>query len=228
MIIPLIIPILGWALLGGVGGTGVALAIGLFFDSMKGKSVAVLGERSSGKTTLAEFLSSGEIHEKYEQTLQESTLTGRTMKLGDLELEIQDINDVPGDKDFYNYWKTACLRSDFIFYLARADKVLSSSKTRDRIFNDIRHIKDWLVEHPEKRMVFIGTHCDLIPHFSSIKPDKLGDFQDAFFRNNEMRDVAILLREAQCSMILGSLRPERDLQILVHQVFRQIVKKSET
>lgn len=220
-----------WGLAGGVvGGLAGALAViawEAIAEALRGKRIAVVGERTAGKTTLATFLSNGSIPEKYEQTLSEKRVAGRTISLADLNLKVAEINDVPGDKDFYKQWKEAVVRSDVVYYLARADKVLSSGSTRKRVLADVRHLCGWLVENPGKQVFFIGTHCDLIPAYAALAPENRGDFQDTFFRHEEMREVALRLREANAALILGSLKGEKAIQQVVHQSFQKIVGDSK-
>jgi GTPase SAR1 family protein len=71
----------------------------------KGKRIAILGERAVGKTTLATFLSSGSIPEKYEQTLETRTVNARRFQLNELDLKVRQTRDVSGSKDAYSEWK---------------------------------------------------------------------------------------------------------------------------
>jgi GTPase SAR1 family protein len=218
---------LGGALVGVAGGRLAALAWETLFGEIAHSSVAVIGERRAGKSTLATFLSTGEIPEDYKQTLSEKCLEGRTIQLTELELNISEINDVPGDKEYYRQWEAAVVKSDVVFYLARADKMLKHKATRKRVSTDVRHLSDWLKESPGKRLFFIGTHCDLIPKFRELTPENQGDFHDKFFKNPELREVALRLREADAGLILGSLKPERAMQQVVHQAFQKIISASE-
>jgi GTPase SAR1 family protein len=212
----------GCALAGGVVGGVVGLVIGTLIEKLSGKVVTVIGERSSGKTTLATFLSSGEIPEEYEQTLAEKKFPGRTLKLSDLKLTINEITDLPGSKDFYNKWKAAVTKSHLVYYLARADWIMDKTETRKRVLADVKHLIGWLSESPGKTIFFVGTHCDLIPDYTKLTPANMGDFQDTFFKNEEMKEVALLLCNVDAAMILGSLVTERDIQRVVHQSFQKI------
>ena len=218
---------LGGALIGAAGGALVGLAVDALFGEIGQSSVAVIGERRAGKTTLAKFLSVGEIPEDYKQTLSEKRHEGRTIRLAELELHVSEINDVPGDKEYYKQWKAAVLKSDVVYYLARADKLLSHKATRKRVASDVRHLADWLGESPSKRLFFVGTHCDLIPEFQALTPENRGDFHDKFFKHPELREVALRLREADAGLILGSLKPERAMQQVVHQSFQKIISATD-
>ena len=228
---PALLLIIGEALLFGLA-TGTAVGLGVLvvttlYESLRGKTVAVIGERSAGKTTLSTFLSNGTIPEKYEQTLSERRLDGRTINLAELNLTIAEINDVPGDKEFYNKWKEAVVRSDVVYILSRADKLVSSETARKRTLADVRHVCGWIAEHPGKKVFFVGTHCDLIPEYVALGPDKRGDFQDSFFRTEELREVALRLREAKAALILGSLKDQRSIQQVVHRSFQHIVEAKQ-
>ena len=60
-----ILIIIGSALAGGA----IGLAVSLIIDAFKGKKFAVLGERSTGKTTLINFFTKGTLSKEYIQTL---------------------------------------------------------------------------------------------------------------------------------------------------------------
>jgi hypothetical protein len=211
------------ALAGGIAGGLFVLAVEAVMKKFAGKSIAVIGERATGKTTLAQFLSTGEIPEEYEQTLDEKRYTGRTIKLTDLNLKVTEINDVPGDSEYYKQWKSAVWNSEVVYYLARADKIVESEHTRARILRDVKHLCGWLEENPGKHLFFIGTHCDLIPEYVALTPANRGDYQDRFFKLNGMSEVALRLRDEDATMILGSLKPERAMQAVVHLSFQKVV-----
>jgi len=215
--------IVGGALGGVIVGSLVRLALEDVMKSFAGKRVAVIGERAAGKTTLAQFLSTGEIPEEYEQTLDEKRYTGRTIKLSDLELKVSEINDVPGDSEYYKQWKNAVSKSEVVYYLARADKIVKNERTRARVLRDVKHLCGWLDANPRKHVFFVGTHCDLIPEWVALTPANRGDYKDRFFKLKEMREVSLRLRDVDAAMILGSLNSERNMQAVVHLSFQKVV-----
>lgn len=218
---------MGGAIIAGVVITLIDLTIEALSEKIANKSVAVIGERRAGKSTLAKFLSTGEIPEDYKQTLGEKRLDGRTIQLSELKLKVSEINDVPGAKEYYKQWKAAVLKSEVVYYLARADKLKTSAETRRRVSEDIRHLADWLEESPGKSLFFIGTHCDLIPDFKRLTPETRGDYQDQFFKHPELREVAIRLREANAGLILGSLKPKEAMQQVVHLSFQKLLQDED-
>lgn len=82
---------------------------------------------------------------------------------------------------------------------------------------------DWVKATPGKQVFFIGTHCDAIPEYTALSPANRGTFQDVFFKNEEMKEVALRLREINAGLILGSLKPEKSMQAVVHQSFQKIL-----
>lgn len=214
------------ALGGGIGGLIVGLVIEVLIEKLTGKEVAIIGARRSGKTTLASYLSSGLIPENYEQTLGKNILPGRTLVLSDLKLKIYEINDVGGDKDYYKDWKEVVTKCEIVYYLANADEIMAKMETRKRVLADVKHLSGWLLENPGKKVFFIGTHCDLISAYTKLTPDNIGDFKDAFFKNEEMKEVALRLRAVDAGLILGSLATERAIQQVLHQSF-QIIQKNK-
>jgi len=122
---------------------GVVLVI-VFFGPIKrmftGKRVCILGEREVGKTMIARFLSTGEIHRSYKATVHTVTMKGKSLHLKDLKLELDEpidhaaidikpITDVSGSEDEYNTWKEKFDNSDFVLYVFRSYLVTPSSLT---------------------------------------------------------------------------------------------------
>ena len=58
--------------------------------SLKGKRVAVLGERNVGKTVLLKFLTSGEVPDEYMQTVLTEKVEGKRFAMGDLKLDLKE------------------------------------------------------------------------------------------------------------------------------------------
>lgn len=74
--------------------------------SLKGKRVAVLGERNVGKTVLLKFLASGEVPGEYIQTVLTEKVEQKRFAMGDLKLDLKETRDVSGGHDAIEEWKT--------------------------------------------------------------------------------------------------------------------------
>ena len=197
--------------------------------ALKGKKLAVLGEREVGKTTLLKFLAEGSIPEKYEATIEGGEkVCGRRFRLRDLELVIKDTRDVPGRRGYG--WERITKDADVVLYLLRADRLMEGHKpTQDRVRGDIDQIKRWLGENPKKEfpLFLIGTHCDLTdPDLTTLPADKIGVYED------EMHEILeeVFLRgggEGKVRIMLGSLKSAATTEKLVFRLLKQIEEELE-
>jgi GTPase SAR1 family protein len=219
---------IGWIVTAVLGGFGVGLAGSALYQAVmkkwKGKRVAVLGARAVGKSTFMTFLTTGSIPEDYEETLHSSKCDGRRFKLKDLQLRIKDSFDVGGAKHNYAEWKKEFIASDIVFYLLRADLLMSDdSDTVNRVRNDFEIIKDWIAELKEKdRPTFyiIGTHCDLDSLYSKLPEKNKAAYIDKF-------QILPIIVDLRClggvdKVILGSMKTLEYTQALVYAIFKQV------
>lgn len=214
-------------ILGALGIGGVALFLFQKLEERwKGKTVAVLGERQVGKTHLIKFLTSGEIPENYDFTHLGKKFTGRTFKLEDLELKINDIVDLSGANDVYSDWKQEVLKADLVLYLFRADSVLQEEKgTFDRITNDMHQLKTWIEEkkrNPFSRILlyYIGTHIDLIPGYSGSKISNSNKIADKLNKLEIVKKMKLICKPD--GLLAATMKDEIGTQKLVSELFKHI------
>lgn len=210
-----------------LGGT-VAANWDKIIKALKGKKLAVLGERKVGKTSLLKFLTEGSIPEKYEATIEGGEkLCGRRFQLRDLELVIKDTRDVSGRRGYS--WERITKDADVVLYLLRADRLMEGHKpTEDRVRGDIEQIKRWLDDKPKEFPLFlIGTHCDLTdPDLTTLPADKTGVYEDKM--REKLQDI--FLRgggERNVRLVLGSLKSAATTEKLVFHLFKQIEEERE-
>jgi GTPase SAR1 family protein len=222
-------PLLIWIGIGGVAVIFTSTIAVKWHDvvvALKGKKLAVLGARTVGKTSLVTFLSSGSIPEKYRQTLAPEKASARRVQLKDLDLKVADTLDVPGSKDAYAEWKKLHDQSDVVLYLLRADRLIAGdAAVETRVRDDLRHIGGWLeARSPRPPLFIVGTHCDLDPEFASLSPDRRGDYIDKFHKLPIVSESVARGGGGQVAkVVLGSLKTIQDTEILVYQLFMQVV-----
>lgn len=192
-----------------------------------GKRVAILGQRVTGKTHLATFLSKGSVPEKYEATMGSTKTQSRRFQLKDLDLKIKESCDVSGDNSAQNHheWKTLYNHADVVFYLLRADKLIAGDKkVEDRVRGDFRHIGDWRNERQIKPIFYIvGTFCDLDPVFSKVSENTQGEYLDRFRRLPVIMDlVALGGGGSQVKVVVGSMKTLQLTEQLVYRIFKEL------
>ena len=173
---------------------GGAAALALLDEKVKGKKFAVLGERSTGKTALINFLTKGTFSTENTQTLIAEKTESNRLELKDLELEIEESKDVPGSEDFYGEWESITKKADVVLYLLRVDELMAGNKqTEERVKRDMGQIGKWMKETPKEFPLFIiGTHCDLTdPDLTKLPKNKKGYYEDKLRGMSIFREIVL-------------------------------------
>ncbi|MEA1030629.1 MULTISPECIES: GTPase domain-containing protein [unclassified Pseudomonas] len=170
--------------------------------SLKGKRVAVLGERNVGKTVLLRFLASGEVPDEYmhpEQTMLTEKVERKRFAMGDLKLDLKETRDVSGGHDAIEEWKALHDEADIVVYLVNAQQV-----NQQRIRRDLEKLESWSkARAPQPTLVVIVTHMDLDPTYVATPASGLGHFRDRFVKLN--LDAGLSKLSHRPPIILGSL-----------------------
>lgn len=219
MPLPIIVVAAAWIIGGTAATAAVVVGVDRLIEHLKGKRLAVLGQREVGKTVLIKYLTTGVLSTVYDQTT-EMRPTGRNkLKMGDLSLRIKRSKDVPGAKVDYPRWKEIHSDSDITLYLFRADLVLKNdTDALKRIEDDLGQIRRWRIkEHP---LYLIGTFCDLDPDYYEYLPDRMGDYRDHLANHPGM--IRAMQLSDQAPMIVGSLKTEDSVQAVVRSLIHQL------
>lgn len=184
--------------------------------SLKGKRVAVLGERNVGKTVLLTFLANGELPSEYMQTVLTEKVEGKRLAMRDLKLDLKETRDVPGSHDAIEEWKKLHDDADIVLYLVNAQQV-----NHQRIVRDLGKIEDWRKERatpPE--LVVVVTHMDKVLEYNATPESGRGHLRDRFVRLNLDAGLSKLSRRPQ--IILGSLVDQEEARKLVATLIKTV------
>ncbi|KPF86309.1 hypothetical protein IP70_08370 [alpha proteobacterium AAP38] len=209
-----------------LAGKSIADSWGGIQKENKGKNLAVLGPRDSGKTTLVKFLLNGEISEEYVATAKPEKFSGRKLKLKDLELVINDTIDVPGDIRSHDDWARLYMYADIALYLVDASRIdTGDEKYEATVRGEMRHIGEWFNERKDKppRFFLVATHCDLIPEYVVLPGARKAEFTDALWGKSVMQDLILYgqgTKNVKC--VAGSLKGQNEIERLVGDIFRQV------
>lgn len=209
-------------------GVGVgAFLMGLFFgesilDRIKGKRIAVLGEREVGKTTLISYLLHGTLPAEYVQSMgAEKVNNGNGFQLKDCDLRVRDMADVAGGREEYSHWRNEVLKADYVFYLLRGDKPITK-----RAKADVQQVVRWLEERATERppqVVLIATYCDRDEAFLALGPHNFADYVERFARQPEVAELVSLLGGFRLTKVMvGSLKSTDYCAQLVTNIFKVI------
>lgn len=183
---------------------------------LKGKRVAVLGERHVGKTVLLKFLANGEIPDEYMQTLLPEKIAGRRLSVGDLKLDLKGTRDVPGGHDAIGDWKALHDEADFVLYLVNSQRV-----DQQRIRRDLNQLEIWSAARKSPpKVVVIVTHMDMDPTYVETPPSGMGHFRDRFVKLN--LDAGLSKLTARPPILLGSLVDKDRAARLVADLIRTV------
>lgn len=210
----------------GLGAAGATIDWNALRRDLLGKSIAVLGPRKSGKTGLVGFLSTGEIATAGASTSKPETHSGNTIKLRDLELDIVDMTDVPGETQFHADWEAQSQKSDIVCYLFDATRVLADDARYEKsIMGDMRHIGEWFKarEKNPPQFFLIATHCDLIEEYAALPADRKADFTDRFWKRPVLQSLINHARAGRnVTCLAGSLKSQEGIEQIVVDIISKV------
>lgn len=116
-----LIPFIPW-IIGALLSAGAVVVLTEQLKGASGKTLAVIGERKSGKTTFTRLLSQGIVgSEDYSETVVDTMYKGSKIRLkDDTVLHVGDLKDLPGDQSAWLPWKNRVNESDHVLYLVRS------------------------------------------------------------------------------------------------------------
>lgn len=226
MPLPFVLPIFIASAFGAAGATAFCKWDDIIY-TLRGKKIAVLGDRSVGKTTLLKYLEKGILIDRYTQTLDRQEVERTRVKLGDLDIRLKKTHDVSGGQAAYGAWKNLFDTSDLIFYLVRTDGLLKHDlATENRCEDDLKQIQDWIKESKSKKQFFIvGNHWKPDPEFDNLAADQMGNYVDRFRALPVVKKMTQLAGgAATVKVALGSLATEGDADYLITRIFQQVEK----
>lgn len=199
-----------------------------------GKDLVILGTKAVGKTTLHDFLRTGQITVSHKATRMRK-VKGNTFQLGDLKLTIREGTDIGGSEDFVKQWKSLFQNCDMCFYLFHTNRAHGDEQNLlDMMSRHLGYIHKWRKELKKNltkgsaqknipQLYVVGSFADKIPEFSELNESTVQDFEE-----NIRKIIKPALREASVDAIdvfIGSLKDKESIENLVGQILLQIAKK---
>jgi GTPase SAR1 family protein len=197
---------------------------GIYKGNFSGRQVAILGERSSGKSHLFHFLTKGQLPAVTKNTAGTEKIANSTtnIKVDGQRISLEGSIDVPGTESFYKAWRDGCQSADWIIYLLRVDKVMAGDlRTLKRVEDDISLISQCIIErkHPPEKIILIGTHRDLDTTYQIMGEDE-GDLYTDKFRNSRIVEKldCYISGKPRPIFLTGSLKDEIGAQLLINEI----------
>jgi len=178
---------------------------------LAGESIAVIGPRSSGKTTLYGYLLETNKTGETEPTLsRERTTWNRQHELG---LNIRKGIDVPGGAANYPDWEEQFRKSSKIFYLFDAYALRTQTTYQETVRREGMKLNEWGSDR--KHVMMLGTHADEDPQASELGA---AAYQDLIAELDVV--VAFGTRAKVQGIAVGSMLSSDDAAALVRRALR--------
>jgi len=229
-----LIPVVWWIVVGAIGLCGAGAKI-LWEDiviAVKGKRIAILGAKATGKTTLADFLSKGEIPQEYFQTIGVDRKDKRPFELKDLNLKIylKSFNDVEAGLGARTIWQEEVKKADVVLYLFDTNKLLRYDEDAvrkgyaKRIKSDLEQVCSWLHEKTGPQSLYIlGTFCDQDPNYD---PSRLSTYRDELVERDELKEMKRILKgKIEVTWIFGSTKDLKSTEAIVKLWLKILLRK---
>ena len=200
-----------------IAGAGILFTsfTAIFWDELnvlfKGKRLAILGAKATGKTTLHNFLTNGKLKggTGIEQTKSHS------FKLKDLKFHIRKGKDITGSEDFVSDWTKIITDCNYTFYMIDSERVYK---------NDFEYIK--LIEN---HLSIIGCHYEKLSKKDKVNivcafSDKIADFTENKnkFEKTIKDRLGNALNYVDCQIFVGSLKSDEYKQDMVYTILNTI------
>lgn len=220
------IPLIAWVVV--TGALGALGALGAMNGSSR-KTIAVLGERSVGKTTLIKFLETKEIHCESKQTIHAQKFKGiyDDKENSSKKLKFETL-DLPGSDTHLWQWKEQFEKADFVIYLVRVDWLMKENPTVEKLVADhAEHFKSWLDainKNKQKRRNFyiIGTHSDCDEEYAKLDSSNRGDFHDKFYKLLPIQKFIMRIGgHGSVEIELGSMKTQAEAKQLVCRILKK-------
>ncbi|MBE9402049.1 50S ribosome-binding GTPase [Acinetobacter albensis] len=222
----MVAPVILAAWLGGAALTGIVGYLAYenwetIKKKVSGKSIVILGQRATGKTTLLNYLLKGEITFKHEATIGVKKVKISKKQLADLGWNVRlnsTQNDYSGVTSNYEQWLKALKNADIFIYLFKTDEwILDEGSVETQIEKDIKNIQKDL-NGKNIPMFIIGTHLDLLEGIEFDTQEEkiklIDELQnEAFFKNIKSRLNA---GNSKAYLHFGSLKDEVGLNEIIH------------
>ena len=171
---------------------GGSTLLTIHLNKLLGKKFAILGSRTSGKTSLHTFLGSGEVLSKYVATTTDKTRENY-FKLKHLKLRVSSSTDIGGTEDFVHLWENLIKNADYICYTIKTDEIhKQNEKYIDKVRGHINLILQHIDKHHmgKKKLYLIYNFCDLITDYEVNKEKFLDEFKIKTIKINQKNTIS--------------------------------------
>lgn len=194
-------------------------------DKTEGKTLAILGARRTGKTTLTRYIAEGVLGSEYKETLVSDVYKGRTVQLdGSRVLHVADLKDVSGDRDSWAEWERRVKQSDVVLYLMRSSWLREREPAHlERCRRDLQQIEAWLSEEPEEnrpQVQAIISFCDQDSEWQSVDPaERQGSYVRSLLDGAALRPTLNMIQKhTDVRYTTGHLADETAAEELLRRV----------
>lgn len=189
-----------------------------------GKEVIILGQRSTGKTTLLNYLATGEIPSDIQQTVSlERIKKKKTKKLKELGWKVRLANtqkDYAGVTGDYMPWVSGIETADIMIYLFKIDEWLIDAESIEaQLDKDLVNIKKGLADKTIPVFI-IGTHFDLYESVFGNSDSERRQLIDEIKGMGFIKSMKAQLDndDRKTRVLIGSMNTDENLDEIVKQL----------
>lgn len=199
-----------------------------------GTKLAVLGPLRSGKTTVHCFLETGALITEYEPTLgipavkpseRDLRMISDLREKEPIHLFLTGRIDVSGDfGNWSSAWKQALNDAFFVIFLYDASRFIgenSQAKEYRRLVVDGCNFAGGLIEHPDTKIVFAATHCNLVGGWA-LTQQGINRVHKQVWHYDEANEAVINLSQKtyeEGSIVFGSLKGVENAENFLYSIF---------
>ena len=189
------------------------------------KKYAILGMRSTGKTQLSTYLSTGKLPTESVQTLYINKTAKRTTEVDGKKIIIDESFDVAGDDSAHDDWIRIVKKSNIVIYLIRLDNYFEDNQSPEyfrRIKRDLALIAENLNAMIANHVFIVGTYLDKIKETQKI--NRMDSFRGSMPQNIQ-EHIAKTRDKTELTYLFARLNTERGAKELVENIHQQIDNK---
>lgn len=216
-----LLPAIPWLIGLAFAGGAVLVLNELLNEKTAKKTLAIIGDSKSGKTTFTRLLLQGIVGASdYERTIVSKTYKGTQIQLENgTTVHVGPLKDLPGEKSAWKEWKERVADSDYVLYLLRSRTLRTGAGgARDRCRRDLQQLKYW-IESLEKDsrppVILIFNFRDKDPSSTQNTADYGKEILEIAQLKEAVMAIGLLTRVSYAS---GSMVSEEEATKLLKEV----------
>ena len=192
----------------------------MIFDKIirvfKGKKIILLGQNSSGKTTLNTFLREKRLVKEYDITSDLEKIKSSTYRKDKTKLHLKKGIDINGDEIYTKYWEFLITESAYCLFIFDTSKLLKNDRETIIYLTKYLPYAAKLAEKYSTKLFLIGNFTDRILNFNQNRQEVKNRLRPRLI--NAIDDANIDFN----SIIFGNMSSKETIFELIDTIFKNI------